>query len=157
MATVTKSIEVNVPLSTAYNQWTQFEEFPQFMEGVKEVRQIDDQHLHWRAEVGGTEQEWQARIVEQVPDQRIAWHSVAGDENAGVVTFHYIDEDTTRVTLQLGYEPEGLKERIGDALGFMERRVQGDLERFKDFIERRGRETGGWRGTIEEHPHTEPT
>ncbi|ACZ40094.1 SRPBCC family protein [Sphaerobacter thermophilus] len=157
MATVTKSIEVNVPVRAAYNQWTQFEEFPRFMEGVKEVRQIDDQHLQWRAEIGGTEQEWQARIVEQVPDQRIAWHSVAGDENAGVVTFHYIDEDTTRVTLQMGYEPEGLKERLGDALGFMERKVQGDLERFKDFIERRGRETGGWRGTIDEHPHADPT
>lgn len=155
MATVTKSIEVNVPVRIAYNQWTQFEEFPQFMEGVEEVRQIDDQTLHWRADVGGKTQEWQARISEQIPDQRIAWHSTAGDENAGVVTFHYIDDMTTRVTLQVGYEPEGFTEKVGDALGFMDRRIKGDLERFKDFIERRGSETGGWRGTIEEHPQTD--
>lgn len=152
MSTVTKSIDVDVPVTMAYNQWTQFEEFPHFMEGVKEVRQIDDQHLHWHAEIGGKEQTWQAQITAQIPDQRIAWRSMAGEENAGVVTFHRIDDNTTRVTLQIDYNPKGFAESIGDALGFMDRRVEGDLKRFKDFIEQRGGPTGGWRGTIEEHP-----
>ncbi len=148
MASITKSIEVHVPVRTAYNQWTQFEQFPQFMEGVKEVRQVDDTHLLWHAEVGGMDQEWEAEITEQTPDQRIAWYSVSGSENAGVVTFHYISPDVTRVTLQMDYDPEGLLETIGDVLGFMSRRVQGDLERFKEFIEARGSETGGWRGQV---------
>jgi len=148
MASITKSIEVEVPVRTAYNQWTQFEQFPQFMEGVKEVRQLDDTHLLWHAEVGGRDQEWEAEISEQTPDQRIAWHSVAGSENAGVVTFHYIAPEVTRVTLQMDYDPEGFLETIGDVLGFMSRRVQGDLERFKEFIEARGTETGGWRGQV---------
>jgi uncharacterized membrane protein len=156
MSSVTKSIDVNVPVSTAYNQWTQFELFPQFMEGVKEVRQLDDQNLHWRAEVGGKEQEWDARITEQLPDNRIAWTSTSGDMNAGAVDFHRISDDMTRITLTIDYDPQGFLESVGDVLGFMDRRVQGDLERFKQFIEQRGAETGGWRGTIEDHPETTP-
>ena len=152
MSSVTKTIEVNVPVNVAYNQWTQFEEFPKFMEGVQEVRQIDDQHLHWHAEIGGKDEEWDAEITEQIPDQRIAWRSTAGTPNAGIVTFQSSAPNSTQVTLQVDYEPQSLSEKVGDALGFMDRRVQGDLDRFKDFIESRGRETGGWRGTIEEHP-----
>ena len=105
MSSVTKSIDVNVPVSTAYNQWTQFELFPQFMDGVKEVHQIDDKRLHWRAEVGGKEQEWDARITQQIPDQRIAWTSVAGDMNGGAVDFHRISDDQTRMTLTIDYDP----------------------------------------------------
>jgi len=149
MASIVDSIEVKVPVSTAYNQWTQFEEFPQFMEGVTSVRQADDTHLHWIAEVGGREKEWDAEISEQHPDERIAWHATSGAENAGVVTFHRIDDETTRVTLQLDVEPDGVVESVGTALGFLERRVKGDLERFKEFIEGRGTETGGWRGDVE--------
>ncbi len=156
MASVTKSIDVNVPVSTAYNQWTQFESFPQFMEGVKEVRQLDNQRLHWRAEVGGKEQEWDARITEQVPDNRIAWTSTSGDMNAGAVDFHRVSDDQTRITLTIDYDPKGFLESIGDALGFMDRRVDGDLKRFKQFIESRGSETGAWRGTISDHPNTTP-
>jgi uncharacterized membrane protein len=156
MASVTKSIDVQVPVTTAYNQWTQFELFPQFMEGVKEVRQLDDQNLHWRAEVGGKEQEWDARITEQIPDNRIAWTSTSGDMNAGAVDFHRISDDMTRITLAVDYDPQGFLESVGDALGFMDRRVKGDLERFKQFIEQRGAETAGWRGTIEDHPETTP-
>ena len=149
MASIVDSIEVKVSVSTAYNQWTQFEEFPQFMEGVTSVRQADDTHLHWIAEVGGREKEWDAEISEQHPDERIAWHATSGAENAGVVTFHRIDDETTRVTLQLDVEPDGVVESVGTALGFLERRVKGDLERFKEFIEGRGTETGGWRGDVE--------
>jgi uncharacterized membrane protein len=156
MASVTKSIDVRVPVSTAYNQWTQFETFPQFMEGVKDVDQIDDKRLHWRAEVGGKEQEWDARITEQLPDNRIAWTSTSGDMNAGAVDFHRISDDMTRITLTIDYDPQGFLESVGDALGFMDRRVDGDLKRFKQFIESRGSETGGWRGTIEDHPETTP-
>jgi uncharacterized membrane protein len=150
MANVTESIDVNVPLQTAYNQWTQFEEFPQFMEGVKSVTQVDDQRLHWIAEVAGDEKEWDAEITEQKPDERVAWTSISGARNAGVVTFHRIDDNTTRVTLQMDVEPEGIVESAGEALGFLQRRVKGDLERFKDFIESRGQETGAWRGKIEQ-------
>lgn len=151
MATIEKSIEVNVPASVAYNQWTQFEDFPQFMEGVKSVRQLDDSRLHWVAEVGGKEEEWDAEITEQTPDQRIAWTNTSGARNAGVVTFHRIDDQTARVMLQMDYDPEGFIETAGDKLGFVSRRVAGDLERFKEFIEARGRETGAWRGTVEQH------
>jgi uncharacterized membrane protein len=154
MSSVTKSIDVNVPVTTAYNQWTQFESFPQFMDGVKEVRQLDDQRLRWHAEIGGKEQEWDARITEQIPDNRIAWTSTSGDMNAGAVDFHHISDDQTRITLTLDYDPKGFLESVGDALGFMDRRVQSDLRRFKEFIESRGSETGAWRGTIEEHPDT---
>ncbi len=152
MAIVEQSIEVNVPVRVAYNQWTQFESFPSFMEGVKEVRQLDDKHLHWRAEISGREHEWDAEIDEQIPDKRIAWHSTSGAANGGVVTFHYIDDDTCRVSLQLEYEPEGALEKAGDLAGVLDRQVRGDLERFRDFIESRGIETGAWRGTIEDHP-----
>ena len=149
MANVTESIDVTVPLSTAYNQWTQFEEFPQFMEGVKSVTQLDDTHLRWVAAVAGQEKEWIAEITEQAPDMRVAWRSMSGAENAGVVTFHRIDDGTTRVTLQMDVDPEGIVETAGTALGFLERRVKGDLERFKEFIEARGAETGAWRETVE--------
>jgi len=147
---VEESIDVKVPVSTAYNQWTQFEEFPRFMEGVKSVRQLDDRTLEWTAEIAGNEETWTAEISEQEPDQRIAWHAMDGATNAGVVTFHRIDDDTTRVMLQLEYEPEGVLETAGDALGIPERRIRGDLERFKEFIESRGAETGAWRGEIEQ-------
>ena len=149
MASVVESIDVKVPVGTAYNQWTQFEEFPRFMEGVKSVTQTDDTHLHWVAEIAGKEEEWDAEISEQHPDERIAWNATSGAENAGVVTFHRIDDQTTRVTLQLDAEPEGLVENIGTALGFLDRRVKGDLERFKEYIESRGTETGAWRGDVE--------
>jgi uncharacterized membrane protein len=149
MANIEKTIDVDVPVSTAYNQWTQFEDFPRFMEGVQEVRQLDDTRLHWVADVGGKKQEWDARITEQQPDQRIAWTSTEGDSNAGVVTFHQLSPDRTRVMLQLDYEPEGVIEKAGDMTGFMSRRVQGDLDRFKEFIESRGQETGAWRGQVQ--------
>jgi len=148
MATIEKSIDVHVPVRTAYNQWTQFEEFPRFMEGVKEVRQVDDTHLHWVADVAGRTEEWDAVITEQKPDDRIAWTSREGSMNAGVVTFHRISDDTTRVMLQMEYKPEGFVETVGDAMGFVSRRVEGDLDRFKTFIEERGRETGAWRGEV---------
>ena len=148
MARTDKTIEVNVPLSTAYNQWTQFEQFPHFMEGIEEVRQLDDKRLHWRANIAGKEKEWDAEIVEQVPDQRVAWRSTSGTPNDGVISFRSIDANTTEVRLDLDYEPEGAVESIGDALGFVGRRVQGDLERFKSFIESRGTESGGYRGEI---------
>jgi len=143
-----KSIDVNVPVSVAYNQWTQFEEFPRFMEGVESVRQLDDRHLHWRANIGGKVEEWSAEITEQIPDKRIAWKSISGAKNAGVVTFHRLSDETTRVTLQIDYEPQTWTESLGDLLGFLERRVQNDLDRFKEFIESRQRETGAWRGEI---------
>jgi len=148
MGNLESSIDVNVPVSTAYNQWTQFEEFPRFMGGVKSVRQLDDKTLDWTAEIAGQEKNWQAEITEQTPDQRIAWTSTSGARNAGAVTFHRIDDNTTRVMLQLDFEPEGALESAGDALGIPERQVEGDLERFKEFIESRGSETGAWRGEV---------
>ncbi len=148
MANIEKSIDVDVPVRTAYDQWTQFEEFPKFMEGVVRVDQTDDTHLHWVARIAGREQEWDARITEQSPDQRIAWTSVDGDTNAGVVTFHKLSDTRTRVMLQLDYEPEGMVEKAGDVLGFVTRRVEGDLARFKEFIESRGTATGSWRGEV---------
>ncbi len=152
MANIEKSIDVNVPVRAAYNQWTQFEEFPQFMEGVQEVKQIDDTHMHWRANIAGKEEEWDAVVTEQEPDMRIAWTNTTGARNAGVVTFHRIDEQKTRVMLQIDYEPEGVVENVGSALGFVSRRVEGDLERFKKFIEARGSETGAWRGEVQQDP-----
>jgi uncharacterized membrane protein len=152
VATVEKHIDVNVPVRTAYNQWTQFEEFPRFMEGVQSVHQIDDSHVRWTAQVGGKKKEWDAEITEQRPDERVAWTARGGDHNAGVVTFHRLDDQATRVSVQMDYQPEGLVESAGDALGFMTRRVQGDLERFKEFIESRGQETGAWRGEINQDP-----
>lgn len=143
------SIDVDVPVTVAYNQWTQFEEFPRFMEGVKEVQQLTDTKLFWRAEIAGIEQQWQAEITEQTPDQRVAWTSTSGARHAGVVTFHKITDNTTRVMLQIEYEPEGFIENVGAALGVVKARMAGDLERFKVFIEQRHVPTGAWRGTIE--------
>ena len=148
MATIEESVEVDVPVRTAYNQWTQFEEFPSFMEGVKEVRQLDDTHLHWVVEHKGQTHEFDAEITEQKPDERIAWRSEGGADNAGVVTFHRISDGKTKIMLQLDYDPEGVVENVGDAVGVVSTRVKRDLERFKEFIEARGRETGGWRGTV---------
>jgi len=145
---IEKSIDVDVPVRTAYNQWTQFEEFPRFMEGVEEVTQLDDTRLRWRANVGGQDKEWEAEITEQRPDERIAWRSRSGAANAGVVTFHRMSETRTRVMLQLEYEPEGITENMGAAIGLVTRRVVGDLERFKTFVESRGGETGAWRGEV---------
>ena len=148
MSTIEQSIDVNVPVRTAYNQWTQFEEFPRFMEGVREVKQLDDRRLMWRAEIAGKEKTWNAEISEQIPDARIAWHSTSGARNAGVVTFHTLTPDTCRVMLQMEYDPEGFVENVGDALGAAKLRITGDLERFKQFVEDRGRETGAWRGEV---------
>jgi len=149
MATIEESIEVNVPVHTAYNQWTQFEEFPQFMEGVESVEQIDDTNLRWVAEVGGERREWTAEITEQQPDARVAWKATGGHGNSGVVTFQPLDDENTVVTVRMEHETEGLKEQVGSALGVDNRRVKGDLKRFKEFIESRGRETGAWRGEVE--------
>ena len=151
MSTIEQSIEVNVPVGTAYNQWTQFEDFPHFMQGVEEVKQITDTRLRWRAEILGVEREWEAEIDEQTPDQRIAWHALDGTTNAGVVTFHRIDDGVTKVMLQLEIEPEGIVEKAGDVLGLVGTRTKGDLERFKRFIETRGTETGAWRGEVDQN------
>jgi uncharacterized membrane protein len=148
MAEMEKSIEVDAPLREVYNQWTQFEEFPQFMEGIVEVRQIDDKRLFWRANIGGAEREWHAEITDQTPDTRIAWRSLTGAENGGAVLFAPGSDGKTKVTLRMQYNPEGVTENVGDALGFVGRRVQGDLDRFRDLIEERGRASGGWRGEI---------
>ncbi|HXH89511.1 MAG TPA: SRPBCC family protein [Gaiellaceae bacterium] len=149
MARIEETIDVNVPVSTAYNQWTQFEEFPKFMEGVESVQQVDDTQLVWSAEVGGKREEWRAEITEQHPDHRVAWKATEGRENAGVVTFHQLDENTTRVSVQMDWEPDGVVESAGAALGADSRRVKGDLERFKKLIEDRGTESGAWRGEVE--------
>lgn len=149
MALIERHIDVNVPVSTAYNQWTQFEEFPRFMEGIESVTQLDDTHIHWKAKIAGREEEWDSEITEQKPDERVAWASTSGAKNDGVVSFHYYAPDTTRVMLQLEYEPQGVIENVGSALGIVESRVAGDLERFKKFIEERQVETGAWRGTVE--------
>src|SRR5918995_2629586 len=148
--TVDKSVEVNVPVTTAYNQWTQFEEFPRFMGGVQEVRQLDDKRLHWVAEIAGVKREWDARILEQVPDQKVAWAATEGATNAGAVYFQPIGTDRTMVRLSLEYEPEGLVERAGDKLNIVEKQAEADLEKFKAYIESRDTETGAWRGSIDE-------
>jgi len=149
VAVIEQSIDVEMPTRSVYNQWTQFEEFPHFMDGVEEVRQLDDHRLHWVADIGGQHREWDAEITEQIPDERIAWTSTGGAKNAGVVTFHRLAPDKTRVMLQLEFDPDGLVETIGDKLGFVSRRATGDLERFRDFLEARGRESGEWRGEVE--------
>jgi uncharacterized membrane protein len=149
MSRIEASIEVDVPVSTAYNQWTQFEEFPRFMDGVESVTQVDDTHVRWVASVGGSSHEWMAEISEQRPDERVAWHATDGKANAGVVTFHRLDEGRTKVMVQMDYEPEGLKESLGSALGSDERRVKSDLDRFKELVESRGAESGAWRGQVE--------
>lgn len=149
MTVIEKSIQVAAPLSAVYNQWTQFESFPSFMEGVKSVRQLDDRRLHWAAEIGGVEREWEAEITHQIPDQKIAWRSTSGAPNGGVVRFERLPEGRTNVILELSFEPRGLVENIGDALGLISRRIEGDLKRFKTFIETRKQPTGAWRGKIE--------
>ena len=148
MEYIEKSIHVRVPVHTAYNQWTQFEQFPSFMEGIKHVEQLDDTHLHWVAEIAGQRREWDAEITEQVPDERIAWRSVSGTDNSGVVQFRPLGPADTEIRVRMGYQPEGAVEKIGGVLHAPDRRVQGDLERFKDFIESRGTETGEWRGEV---------
>lgn len=148
MSSIEESIEVEVPVRTAYNQWTQFEEFPKFMEGVERVDQIDDVTLRWIARIAGQEREWEAEIDEQTPDQRIAWHVTDGVNQAGVVTFHRLDDHTSKVVLQMEFDPQDWVEKVGDAVGAVRMRVKGDLKRFKDFIESRGQETGAWRGEV---------
>ena len=150
MSKILEAVDVEVPVRTAYDQWTQFETFPKFMEGVKSVRQLDATTLEWVADIAGREKRWKATITEQEPDQRIAWTSTEGAHNAGVVTFHRLDDATSRVALQLDVDPEGPVENAGDALGLVTRRVKGDMERFRDFIEARGTETGAWRGEVDQ-------
>jgi uncharacterized membrane protein len=149
MSTIEESIDVAVPVRTAYDQWTQFEEFPRFMEGVKRVKQLDDTSLEWTAEIAGVERSWTAEITDQEPDQKVGWRSTSGVKNTGQVAFRPLADTMTRITLQLEVEPEGPVETAGDALGFVERQAEGDLRRFKEFIENRGTPTGAWRGEVE--------
>ena len=149
MSQIEQSIEVNVPVSTAYNQWTQFEQFPRFMDTIEEVRQLDDTHLHWVAEVAGKKHEWDAVITEQKPDERVAWKSTDGTRNAGVVTFHRLSEDSCKIMAQIEFEPEGIIEKVGSMLGSDDRRVKSDLENFKSMIEKQGHETGAWREEVD--------
>jgi uncharacterized membrane protein len=153
---VEKCIEVDAPLSMVYNQWTQFEEFPRFMEGVESVKQLDDKRLRWCAEIAGKVVEWDAEIFEQIPDKRVAWRSKTGALNTGMVNFESLGPNRTKIWLKVNYKPEGAMEKIGSALGVISQRIEGDLERFKEFIESRGSETGAWRGQIEGR-HVEST
>ena len=148
MSEVQKYIDIDLPVSTVYNQYTQFEEFPRFMAGVKRVGQLDEKTLHWEIEIGGVRREFDAKIAEQVPDKRIAWKSIDGKTHAGVVDFHRLSDSKTRVNVQMAYDPQGFAENAADFLGIISQRVEGDLQRFKEFIESRGRETGAWRGEI---------
>jgi len=149
MERIEKSVEVDCPVRAVYNQWTQFEEFPEFMDGVKEVKQLDDRRVHWHAEIWGKDKEWDAEITEQVPDSVISWRSVSGDApNAGTVRFEPLSSDRTRVRLAMEYEPQGAAEKAGDALGVMSARVSHTMSQFKKYIERRGAPPGGWRGEI---------
>ena len=148
MTKVEQSVDVDAPVRVVYDQWTQFREFPRFMEGVEEVQQLDDTHLHWTAEIAGQRREWDAVIEEQIPDERIAWASTDGARNGGVVTFHPLDGGMTRVLLQLEYDPETFVEKAGDAIGLVGARVKGDLGRFRDFIESEGGSAGAWRGEV---------
>ena len=148
MATVEQSIEVDVPLSTAYNQWTQFESFPHFMSGVDDVQQVNDTLTHWKTSIGGVEREFDAEITEQHPDERVAWRAVDGKTHAGVVTFHRLSDSSTKVMVQIDWETESLTEKTGAAVGLDDMQVKSDLKKFKEFIESRGVESGGWRGDI---------
>ena len=150
MSKIEESIDVKVPVRVAYDQWTQFEEFPRFMDGVESVEQIDDTNLHWIAKIGGIRKEWDAEITQQEPDQRVAWKSTTGADNGGAVDFHRLDDQLTRITLTMDVAPEGVVEKVGDAVGVPARMVSGDLERFKEYIEERSAATGGWRGTVEQ-------
>ena len=156
MARVEKTVEIERPIRMVYDQWTQFEEFPRFMEGVEEVQQLDEKTLHWRARIGGKTEEWEAEIVQQVPDQAIAWRHTRGAVNSGVVTFVPVDGERTRVSLALDYDPQGFVEKVGDILGVVSRRVEGDLERFKTFLEERVTETGAWRGQVKPTGEVDP-
>jgi len=149
MPKIEESVEVEVPVSTAYDQWTQFEEFPSFMDGVEKVKQLDDTHLHWVASIGGHQEEWDAEITEQIPDERIAWKATSGKGNAGVVTFHRLDDKRSKIMLQLDWESEGMVEALGAMVGQDDRKVKGDLERFKELIEKRGTASGAWRDKVE--------
>ncbi|MFL6089688.1 MAG: SRPBCC family protein [Aeromicrobium sp.] len=148
MSVIEKSIEVDVPRRTAYDQWTQFESFPEFMEGVEDVRQIDDSHLHWKGEIAGVEREWDAEIVHQEPDERVTWRATSGAKNDGTVSFGSINPERTQVTLRLDFEPEGFAEKAADVLHIVDLRVDKDLHNFKRFIEERETETGAWRGSV---------
>jgi uncharacterized membrane protein len=148
MSTVEQSIDIDVPVRVAYDQWTQFESFPQFMDGIEEVRQLDDTHLHWRARIGGHDVEWNAVITEQLPEERVAWRSTDGTPNAGVVTFHRLGDESSRVMVQIEHESEGVMERVGSTLGADKRQVKNSLEQFKDLVEQRGA-TGAWRGEVD--------
>jgi uncharacterized membrane protein len=150
MAEVKESIEVSVPVSTAYNQWTQFEEFPQFMENVESVTQLDDAHLRWIAEISGKREEWKAEITHQEPDRVIAWRALEGRENSGRVVFEQLGPDRTRIEVTMTWEPEGFAEATADKIGLSDRAVKVDLERFKELIEARGVESGAWRGEVVE-------
>ena len=148
MSNIEESVDVEATIADVYGQWTQFEEFPQFMEGVESIQQIDDTHLHWIAVVDGVRREWDAVVTEQHPEERVAWKATGGVHHSGVVTFHRIDDHTTRVMLQLDVKPEGVVEKIGDALGFVRRQAVGDLGRFKDFIEAKSKASGSWQGDV---------
>jgi uncharacterized membrane protein len=150
MSTIVKTIELDVPVRTAYDQWTQFEEFPRFMEGVTKVKQLDDKTLEWTANIAGVERSWRAQITEQVPDRRIAWRSIAGARNDGAVTFESIGEGRSRIRLQLDVEPSDPLETVGDAIGMVERQAEGDLKRFEEYIGTRREPTGAWRGEVHE-------
>ena len=150
-SSIEESIELNVPVSTAYNQWTQFEEFPRFMASVQEVKQVDNTHLHWRAKVAGKPKEWDAEITEQIPDARIAWRSTSGVHNEGVVTFHKLGDNRTKVMLQMDYDPQTIGEKVADALGGVKLAAKSNLKRFKHLVEGRGVETGAWRGSVARH------
>ncbi len=150
MAEVKESVEVNVPVSTAYNQWTQFEEFPNFMEKVESVTQLDETHLRWVAEIGGRREEWKAEITQQVPDEIIAWRAIEGQENSGAVRFEPLGPDRTRIDVTLTWEPEGLAEAAADKVGLTDRAVNVDLERYKELVESSGVESGAWRGEVVE-------
>ncbi|MFC9358454.1 SRPBCC family protein [Rhodococcus sp. NPDC057014] len=149
MSTITEAIDVDVPIRVVYDQWTQFESFPQFMEGVREIRQLDDTHVHWVIDVAGQVREFDATITEQHPDERVAWNSDSGPNHAGVITFHRLDDDKTRVTAQMDVDPDGFVENAADKLGVLGHRVKADMKKFKEFIEHRGHETGGWRGEVD--------
>lgn len=149
MSKVKESVDVDVPIHTAYNQWTQFEEFPNFMEGVEQVTQLDPRRNHWVTTVAGARREFDTEIIDQLPDERVAWRTVSGDvDQKGVVTFQQLDETHTRVNLAMDVQPSGLREKAADMIGVPDRRAKGDLRRFKKFIEERGGETGAWRGRI---------
>ncbi|WP_214317804.1 SRPBCC family protein [Nonomuraea sediminis] len=162
MSTIEYSVDVRVPISVAYNQWTQFETFPEFMEGVESVKQLTDTRAAWRAEIAGVKREFETEITEQHPDKRVAWHTLDKPKHSGVVTFHRLDDTVTRITLEMVYDPEGFVEVAGDWLQLVRMRVEADMRRFKEFIESRGSETGAWRGDVPNtpgasaQPHTRP-